>query len=191
GIRDLHVTGVQTCALPIYPGKRNSMRPSRRYLAAGILSAALASLVAYAAQPSPRSTASTPRIAAAGTDRPQSPSLATPDMARSIPIPLPVPLPPDRQDVGDPDSFGRPLKWLGMAQANIHLSEDCSLPEHQYEGTHCEQTSPAQTTYFDFQDTASITLPGDAANSMLCYWFSPRLSLTYVNPGAEPVTAQL
>jgi len=172
------------------------MRKSRRYLAIGALSAALASLVAYAAQPSLQRALSSPSSAAAVTDPPQSLSPAMPNTARppvGIPIPLP-PLPPGtpiREDVGDPDSFGRPLKWLGLTQANIHLSEDCSLPEHQYEGTHCEQTSPGQTARFDFRDTARITLPGNAAHSMLCHWFSPYLALAYANPAAEPVTASL
>ncbi|WP_027079736.1 hypothetical protein [Luteimonas mephitis] len=174
------------------------MRKPRRYLAIGALSAALASLVAYAAQPSLQRVLSTPHTAAAATDRPQSLSPATPDTARppvGIPIPLP-PLPPapgtpTRKDVGDPDSFGRPLKWLGVTQADIYLSEDCSLPEYQRAGAHCQQTSPGQTTFFSFQDTASITLPGNAAHSLLCYWFSPLLGLAYENPGAEPVTAQL
>lgn len=172
------------------------MRKPRLYLAIGALSAALASLVAYAAQPSLQRALSTPRATAAVTDRPQSLSPARPDTARppvGIPIPLPPLLPgtPAREDVGDPDSFGRPLKWLGLTQANIHLSEDCSLPEHQYEGTHCEQTSPAQTAQFNFRDTARITLPGNAAHSMLCYWFSPYLGLAYGNPGTEPATASL
>ncbi|KAF1714955.1 hypothetical protein CSC74_15065 [Pseudoxanthomonas yeongjuensis] len=174
------------------------MRKPRRYLAIGALSAALASLVAYAAQPSLQRALSTPHAAAAATDRPQSLSPARPNTARppvGNPIPLPPlpPLPgtPTREEVGDPDSFGRPLKWLGVTQADIHLSEDCSLPEHQYEGSHCEQTLPAQTTSFSFHDTASITLPGNAAHSLLCYWFSPYIGLAYVNPGAEPVTASL
>jgi hypothetical protein len=172
------------------------MRKPRRYLAIGALSAALASLVAYAAQPSLQRVLSTPHAAAAATDRPQSrlparPGTARPPVGNPIPFPLPVPGTPTREDVGDPDSFGRPLKWLGVTQADIHLSEDCSLPEHQYEGSHCQQTLPAQTTFFSFQDTGSITLPGNAAHSLLCYWFSPLLALAYENPGTEPVTASL
>lgn len=147
------------------------MRKSRRYLAIGALSVGLASLVAYAAQPSLQRAISSPSATATATDQPQSLSPVMPSTARppvAIPIPLP-PLPPGtplREDVGDADSFGRPLKWLGLTQANIHLSEDCSLPEHQSEGTHCEQTSPGQTARFDFRDTARITLPGNAAHSI-------------------------
>ena len=136
------------------------MRKPSRYLAIGALSAALASLAAYAAQPSLQHLFSTPRAAAATPDRQQSQSPARPTMARppsGIPVPVPVPLPvpsmPTREDVGDPDSFGRSLRWLGVAQSTIFLSEDCSLPEHQYEGTHCQQTQPpAQETYFGFND---------------------------------------
>lgn len=174
------------------------MRKPRRYLAIGALSAALASLVAYAAQPSLQRVLSTPQSEAVGADSPQSrlparPVTARPPVGNPIPFPPLPPLPgtPTREDVGDPDSFGRPLKWLGVTQADIHLSEDCSLPEHQYSGVHCEQTEPGQMTFFNFQDTGSITLPGNAAHSLLCYWFSPFLSLAYENPGTEPVTASL
>jgi hypothetical protein len=174
------------------------MRKPRRYLAIGALSVALASLVAYASQPPLQRAFSTAHAAAAGTDRPRSLSPSTPDTARppvEIPIPLPPPLPvpgtPTREDVGDPDSFGRALKWLGVTQGNIHLSEDCSAPEQQSGGAYCEQTSPGQTTFFSFHDTGRITLPGNATHSLLCYWFSPLLGLAYENPGAEPVTASL
>src|SRR5690606_14045516 len=111
-----------------------------------------------------------------------------------LPIPFPPPPPPapapTNEEVGDADSFGRPLKWLGVAQADVVLTEDCSLP--QFEGRNCAQTlpAPAQTT-FAFQDAGSVTLPGNAAHSLLCHWFSPMLMIGYDNPFSHPATARL
>jgi len=168
------------------------MRKSRRYLAAGALSAVLASLVAYAAQPSLPGAPSTKDAAAADSRAPGSVWVPP-----RVPVPLP-PLPPPpppapaptHEEVGDADSFGRPLKWLGVAQADVVLTEDCSLP--QFEGRNCAQTlpAPAQTT-FAFQDAGSVTLPGNAAHSLLCHWFSPMLMIGYDNPFTHPATARL
>ncbi len=170
------------------------MRKSRRYLAAGALSAALVSLVAYASQsslqPAPSvAKAATVVSAAAPSNTPSS--VWAPPPRDTIPLPTdPPPAPPTHEDVGDAESFGRPLRWLGVAQTDIVLSQDCSLPE--FEGRNCAQTlpAPAQTT-FSFQDTATISLPGNAAHSLLCHWFSPMLMLGYENPSAQPVTARL
>lgn len=171
------------------------MRKSRRYLAAGTLSAALASLVAYGAQPSLQGgSAAQAASPAAPPGSPASvwapPRETIPLPPYPLPIPVPVPTQPTPEEVGDADSFGRPMKWLGVAQADVILTEDCSLPEFQ--GRNCAQTlpAPAQTT-FAFQDVDSITLPGNAAHSLLCHWFSPMLMLGYENPGAQPAVARL
>lgn len=168
------------------------MRKSHRYLAIGALSAALVSLAAYAAQPAAwqasRAHEAPPPTANLAAGAPQRLSTApapafTPGSVHALRA-------PEREDVGDADSFGRPLKWLGLTQANIVLSEDCSLPEN--ENRDCQQITPgAGQTTFSFTDTAHITLPGKSANSLLCYWLSPMVSVAYWNPGMEPVIAQL
>lgn len=58
------------------------MRKSRRYLAIGALSVGLASLVAYAAQPSLQRAISSPSATATATDQPQSLSPVMPSTAR-------------------------------------------------------------------------------------------------------------
>ncbi|MFC3714631.1 hypothetical protein ACFONC_00470 [Luteimonas soli] len=165
------------------------MRKSRRYLAIGLLSAAFASLVAYAAQPSlqgaPAAGSSTSAAASPRSGSP--PSVWVPPR---VPIPFPTTPPsPTREEVGDVESFGRPLKWLGVTQIDVYLSRDCAAPQH--EDGNCERTDSA-FTQFSFQDVGdSITLPGNAAHSLLCHWLSPMLSIEYANPGPEPVTAGL
>ncbi|MDN5782053.1 MAG: hypothetical protein L0H23_08540 [Luteimonas sp.] len=169
------------------------MQRSRRFLAIGALSAALVSLIAYAAQPpaqrNPRVEAPPPVAAAVAT--PQAGTMPASAIPRPSRPDLKALRAPVQADVGDLDSFGRPLRWLGATQGNITLTEDdCALPE--YAGLSCQQMAPAPAaTGFSFQDLGHITLPGKSAHSLLCYWFSPVLSLAYWNPGMEPATAVL
>ena len=90
-------------------------------------------------------------------------------------------------DVGDADSFGRNLTWLGLADGSVELSADCSSGAE-----HCQVLAPAPAaTAFSFYDIGRIKLPKNASNSLLCYWFSPVLAISYDNPTAAPVVARL
>ena len=71
-------------------------------------------------------------------------------------------------DVGDADSFGRPVNFLGMAQtAGVSISSDCTgYPA----GTCATIANPAASTTITFTGgEAVITLPARAANSLLCF----------------------
>ena len=95
---------------------------------------------------------------------------------------------PSAADVGDADSFGRTLTWLGLTDAWIELAADCSGSEAE----RCQPLASAPaTTTFAFDDVGHVTLPRNAANSLLCYWFSPFLQIDYANPTAAPAVAQL
>lgn len=88
---------------------------------------------------------------------------------------------------GDPDSFGRSLQWLGLADGNVFLLSDCSG-----DPTDCQTLAPAPAvTSFSFTDIGHITLPARAAHSLICYWFSPFLTVGYGNDSAAPVVANL
>jgi hypothetical protein len=96
---------------------------------------------------------------------------------------------PSAADVGDADSFGRTLQWLGLADMTVALAADCT-------GTVapavCQVLAPAPAvTTFDFEDVSHITLPKNATNSLLCYWVSPWLQVTYSNTTANTVVARL
>jgi hypothetical protein len=91
-------------------------------------------------------------------------------------------------DVGDSDSFGRSLTWLGVTSAFINLGSPCDPAN----ATPCQDLLPAGSlTQFEFDDAARMTLPARATHSLLCYWFSPVLSVQYDNPTLAPVVAQL
>lgn len=89
-------------------------------------------------------------------------------------------------DVGDVDSFGRSMQWLGIAADSIELAPDCTGI-----AGNC-QLLPAlgASASFGFEDIAHISLPGKASHSLLCYWFSPVLTVSYNNPTASPVVAR-
>lgn len=98
--------------------------------------------------------------------------------------------PVTEDEVYDVDSFGRNVRWLGLASAFVSLQPSCPKPTSPDE--YCEKIDPAPGVYtsFDFNDAARIKLPKYASNSILCYWFSPVLTLTYQNPTAARVTGR-
>jgi hypothetical protein len=92
-------------------------------------------------------------------------------------------------DVGDSDSFGRNLHWLGLTDMTVTLSPDCTAEDP---GTACQTLAPAPAlTTFSFADLGHIALPEKAANSLLCYWLSPVLNVSYGNPTAATVVSDL
>jgi hypothetical protein len=172
------------------------MQPRYRPLALAALAVALASLVGHASQ-------SRPSLQQAEALERESPDLL-PDPRRQWlsrragdgPAEGIAARAPGPDMVGDADSFGRTLKWLGSGQMNITLSDSCPAPfPSTTVGSACEVLQPlAATTTFEFEDVARITLPKNATHSLLCHWFSPYLGMTYRNPnppGGAAVVARL
>ncbi|SFL18179.1 hypothetical protein [Lysobacter sp. cf310] len=92
------------------------------------------------------------------------------------------------EDVGDSDSFGRNLRWLGLADMAVELTDTCPGTDPD---AGCQVLNPAPAfTSFAFEDLGHITLPGKSTQSLLCYWFSPVLTVRYANPTANPVLAR-
>lgn len=153
--------------------------PSKRALAACLSVALLATLIAHAARmdgTAAAPTASADLLPNAKAKRLAASAAATRGVRSS--------LAPTGDDVGDVDSFGRSLVWLGVTQGNIDLSSSCP-PDDGDPTTNCVVlNSYPSTTAFTLNDIAHVTLPGKSANSLLCYWFSPILNVQYSNPGA-------
>lgn len=134
------------------------------------------------------------RQASRGPDRVdlRSADLVSPQMKRGLTMSKRVsPLVSDAltvEEVGDPDSFGRNLRWLGVAQLNARVTSDCT----GWTEPGCQvMTTPGALTTFSFTDLARIRLPPKATKSLLCYWLSPLVTVTYQNPGASTVNALL
>lgn len=157
------------------------MHANRRHLVIGLLGAALVSLLAYASQPQlqreqtlERASADIPRNSA------QRRLSLTAKQAAGVTAAAAV----SEEDVGDVDSFKRAVRWLGVTQMSLNLSAACPLPGGDPDAA-CVTLNPAPaSTPFEFEDLARIRLPGKAANSLLCYWLSPFLNVSYRNPNA-------
>jgi hypothetical protein len=90
-------------------------------------------------------------------------------------------------DVGDVDSFGRNLRWLGVTQMEAALTTDCST----WTEPGCQVITPGAFTSFNFTDLARIRLPPRATKSLLCHWVSPLVTVSYQNAGTFQVNALL
>jgi hypothetical protein len=95
---------------------------------------------------------------------------------------------PAAAQVGDPHSFGRPMKWRGGflgSNAGILLLADCSgVPET----VHCVQLSPAPaSTSFNVTDIETLVLPGNSASArtLLCQVVTPAIGYTVFNPDPQ------
>lgn len=122
------------------------------------------------------------------------PSIAPPLDAGDLPLPndarrlpgesapnLPNPFDVTHDQVGDADSFGKPLKWLGLTNRPMYFGPTCPRPgasEYEYCGQINDQTVETQ---FQFRDIASMDMPAGASRSLICQWISPILRLTYQN----------
>ncbi|HEV8695128.1 MAG TPA: hypothetical protein VGQ93_13225 [Lysobacter sp.] len=88
-------------------------------------------------------------------------------------------------DVGDPDSFGRNVKWLGyLGTTNfIELKSDCTPQPGGDPNQLCMQVDSASqnSQWSAFRDIAHITLPARSMHSFLCHWMSPTISAYVAN----------
>ncbi len=155
----------------------------------GLAALALAALAAQAAVTAPSTTHTAQARAASSEARAQGGIRPAPSLARAAASPGATAAAPTVDDVGDIDSFGRTVRWLGVQQANIELLDAC--PPDPPDGFACQPLAPAGTTVFAFEDVARFVLPAKASRSLLCHWFSPLLTLDWDNPAAAPVLGTL
>ncbi|HYM85430.1 MAG TPA: hypothetical protein VET30_01710, partial [Pseudoxanthomonas sp.] len=98
---------------------------------------------------------------------------------------------PTLEEVGDVDSFGRNVTWLGLTQGNVTLTHaGCATPAEP--DLPCVELNAAPAfTSFALEDVARVVLPAKASNSLLCHWLSPVLTIAYQNPTAAPAVGKL
>lgn len=93
-------------------------------------------------------------------------------------------------DVGDADSFGRHVTYLGMAQtSSVVVQADCSASDPAVERCIVAAVPPAATA-FDEPDLARIHLPARATRSLLCFTLTPFISVQWANSLATPAMAR-
>lgn len=83
--------------------------------------------------------------------------------------------------VGDADSFGSPVRWLGVNNAFVAFAQSCPRAG-AVEGEVCHVLpSSGSVTAFEFRDLAPIDLPDNASRSLLCQWLTPIVQISYRN----------
>lgn len=163
------------------------MRKQHRSFALVIAAAGLTTLIVHASQ-SPRHRG--PVLARSTPDLPLTPlqRRLSSHAAVKVAVPRLAGTTVTDDEVGDSDSFGRNVTWLGVTAAFFNLGSPCDPGN----ATPCQDLLPTgSVTHFVFNDAARIELPAKATHSLLCYWFSPAIRVQYDNPNAVPVVAEL
>lgn len=91
--------------------------------------------------------------------------------------------------VGDPDSFGHNMIYLGVAQTEqVILTGDCTA--YPPGAGRCIETNPAPaSTTVNEPDLAAIQLPGKATRTILCFTFTPFATWQWENTTGAQQTA--
>lgn len=94
-------------------------------------------------------------------------------------------------DVGDADSFGRNVHFLGVAQSGtVSITTGCPPPDPNFPDDRCvEAAPPPLTTAARERDIGRMTLPGKTANSLLCHSITTLPFWTFSNSTAAPGVA--
>jgi hypothetical protein len=80
-------------------------------------------------------------------------------------------------EVGDPASFGRSVRFIGLMQSGVvTVADDCTPDPSSPPGPddHCVVRNPAPAlTGFNFADVGRVVIPARSANSLICHWQTP------------------
>lgn len=100
---------------------------------------------------------------------------------------------PTVDDVGDLDSFGRNVRWLGQKSEVYGLDTDCASWTAEDPAARCQQVvNPVTTTPYHFDDILRFNLPANASNSMFCYLLTPMFQAYFTgNTGTDAVVGSL
>jgi hypothetical protein len=97
---------------------------------------------------------------------------------------------PTVDDVGDADSFGRNVTYLGLAQTlPVTILDDCSASDPTLERCIVANPPPASTS-FNEAGLATMNLPAKATKSLICFALTPFVQAQWENFLATPALAQ-
>lgn len=103
--------------------------------------------------------------------------------------------PPSRKELIDnaldPDSFGKNVRFLGVAQVpNVFLRADCSTVP--VPPIRCVTLEPSpDATFFDIKDLSSITFPPNTFNSVIYFHQTNTYGYQFLNMTGGPVPSAL
>jgi hypothetical protein len=88
---------------------------------------------------------------------------------------------PTDAEVGDADSFGHNVIYLGLAQTlPISITSDCTGSDSTLE-TCIVSSPPPLVTNFSVADATTVSLAAKATKSLVCFGFTPFLSVSWAN----------
>ena len=98
--------------------------------------------------------------------------------------------PPTVEEVGDPDSFGRDVIYLGNAQtSNVALQGDCTpdpmFPPAPNDRCIVLNAQPAATS-FNEDGLATLALPAESTKSLICFALTPNHNFEFFNLTGVP-----
>jgi hypothetical protein len=96
---------------------------------------------------------------------------------------------PTVDEVGDADSFGKNVTYLGLAQTMpVEILDDCSGSDPAIERCIVQQPAPLPTN-FNESGLAVMNLPAKATKDVMCFSFTPFIDLSWANFTATQQTA--
>src|SRR5688572_9881994 len=92
------------------------------------------------------------------------------------------------EDVGDADSFGKNVTYLGFAQTlGVTLADDCTGTDPLVERCIVQNAAPAPTTFVE-SDLAVMNLPAKATKTLMCFTLTPSIFVDWSNfTGAQQI----
>ena len=84
-------------------------------------------------------------------------------------------------EVGDADSFGKNVTYLGLGQTMpVFLTDDCTGTDPATERCIVQQPAPLITT-FDEAGLGVLTLPARATKTLMCFTLTPFINIQWTN----------
>jgi hypothetical protein len=129
-----------------------------------------------------------------------SPDVLRPRLEKEYFKPEPVPFdpaadpaavsPPTQADVGDAESFGKPVLYMGLAQSQaVVVLDDCSASDPAIERCIPNAAAPAITSFHE-TNLATINLPAKASKTLLCFKLTPFINVSWANNTGTRQTAR-
>jgi hypothetical protein len=85
------------------------------------------------------------------------------------------------EDVGDADSFGKNVTYLGLAQTqSVTVADDCTGTDPLAERCIVQAPAPSPTTFVE-DDLAVMNLPKNATKTLLCFTLTPSIMVNWAN----------
>ena len=97
---------------------------------------------------------------------------------------------PTIDEVGDVESFGKNVIYLGLAQTlPVTVTDDCTGSDPTLERCLIANAAPGTTT-FDEAGLATMSLPAKASKSLLCFTLTPFIFVNWQNSTGAPQLAR-